>query len=588
MSSLIRWPGLLAFFIISILLTGIMLIFLDLWLKIAVTEGLEQAIGAEVNIASVSHNFSPLAISLKQLEMTDAEQPEFNQLQASSVQVQLRVAPLLLHKVIIETLTIDDLQFNQPRKSPGQVYRQPLTFTADSLEKLIPQTPQLPGVEDILAKSPLKTTQAINNTREAYARHNKVLTQQYRQLPDQSKLEDYQKELKRLTTTDYKDPLQLASATKQFNQLQRQLKQEQQKLADFKTSITRAKKELTLNLAALKAAPEQDYEQLKGLLAGDEAALHNITALIFGEQVAKWNNYLLSAYQILAPVLSKQQQKQAKTKLTPDRRIAFDDTAPLPDLLIKKAKVSLKWQDEVIDSFWQDITYEHDKIARPTRFTLESAKSPLWQSLQVEGDLWLTDNQIKARQNWDLRELKLTGLTLVAQEKLNSALKQGLLSSSGGISVKNNQLSGNANIELGKLTLSAWGKDTFTNTLASTLKQLKQLSITAELSGPVNTPKVDFSSDLDKQLTAAMLANLGPEQQAKQEELKQKLTARSQGPLTENQANMSQWLNWQQLGDNSQNQVQEMLSTQLKSAKGKNKLEKLFKGKFPAADLSIP
>ncbi|WDE03821.1 TIGR03545 family protein [Thalassomonas viridans] len=580
MASFIRWPGLIAFFVFTGGLTAIVLIFLDLWIKLAVIQGLEQTTGAEVNITGVSHTFSPLAISLKQVQITDAKQPEFNQVQAEQVQAQIDLAPLMRRKVIIETLTVNGLQFNQPRKSPGEVYRPPVIFSADSLSQLMPESPELPDIDNMLAKTPLKTTQAANEVRLAYTRHNDELTRQYQQLPNREKILDYQNRIKQITATDYKDPIQFASAKKEFDQLHRELKQDKGKLTAFKSKVSLAQKELTVKLTQLRKAPEQDYEQLQALVSGDATAIKNITGLVFGERVAKWSDYLLSTYQVLAPMLNKPRQEQKKTAFNQGKKIAFSDSSSLPDFLIKTANISLSWQDEVIDSHWQNITHQHDKIVQPTRFTVSAASSKLWQSLQLEGDFWLTENQVKASQNWDLQGVMLNGLALVEEEKLTGAIKQGLLSSSGAISINENQISGSADINLNELVVAARGGDSLTNTVAGTLNQLTRLSINTRVSGSFQEPKLHSSSDLDKQIANAVLANLGPERQAKLKELKQKLTARSQGPLADGQANISQWLGWSQLGDSSLEKIQEMLGTRLSSPKGKDKLKGLFKDKI--------
>ena len=57
MRNIIRWPGLIAFFVISGLIAAIVIIFLDIWIKLAAENGIAEATGAEVNIAEVSHTF---------------------------------------------------------------------------------------------------------------------------------------------------------------------------------------------------------------------------------------------------------------------------------------------------------------------------------------------------------------------------------------------------------------------------------------------------------------------------------------------------------------------------------------------------
>ena len=64
MQKLIRWPGLIAFFVITGLIAAIVILFLDFWIKLAAEKGLESSTGAEVNIAQVTHTFSPFGVTL--------------------------------------------------------------------------------------------------------------------------------------------------------------------------------------------------------------------------------------------------------------------------------------------------------------------------------------------------------------------------------------------------------------------------------------------------------------------------------------------------------------------------------------------
>ena len=106
MKNIIRWPGLITFFIISGLIAAIVIVFLDFWIKLAAENGIAQATGAEVNIAEVSHTFSPFGITLAQIQLTDPKQPSHNQVQASKIVARIDLAPLLLRKIIIDDLTI--------------------------------------------------------------------------------------------------------------------------------------------------------------------------------------------------------------------------------------------------------------------------------------------------------------------------------------------------------------------------------------------------------------------------------------------------------------------------------------------------
>jgi uncharacterized protein (TIGR03545 family) len=564
MKSIIRLPGLSAFFIIVGLLTAISILFMDYWIKLVAEKSLAETTGAEVNIASVTHTFSPFGITLNHIQLTDPQAPLANQLEAESISAKIDLAPLLLRKLIIDDLTISALQIGSLREAEGDVYREPKEEPSQAKD-IFADAKELASVDDILAKSPLKTTKAIEDTQAVYAKHSETLQQQYAALPEKDKLVDYQTRIKALTETDYKDPIKLVSAKKEFDTLKQEILKDKQLLNDFKQSIAEAKNELSPQLAALKAAPGQDYEQLKSLIAGDADAINDVTTLVFGEQVGQWSQYALAAFDIVGPMLNAQGQIEEEQLGYTGKWIGFDDTSSLPDLWIKKAQISLQWQQENIISDWQDITHQHDVLGRPTVFSVNSTSSSLWQSLLLNGNLWLSQSGTKANQNWALSGLKLSELDLVSQEKLTSQLDSGLLSSTGKAALNGEVASGFGSIDLKNLIIKAKGSNKMTNIVADTLNQLKSLTINTDIGGTIGNLDLSISSNLNTQIGGALLSNVGAKQQDKLDELNQKLNKKTENMLGDNNNQLSQWLDWEKLADGDLGSINTLLEAKLSS-----------------------
>jgi uncharacterized protein (TIGR03545 family) len=581
MKSIIRLPGLIAFFVIVGLMAATSIVFMDDWIKLVAEKSLSQTTGAEVNIASVEHTFSPFGITLNHIQLTDPKAPMTNQLEAVSVSAKIDLAPLLLRKLIINDLTISGVQLGSLRESQGDVYLKPLEELS-RVTDVFTDAKEMLSVDDILAKSPLKTTKAVESTQAVYAKHRESLQQQYAALPSKDKLANYQTQIKSLTETDYKDPIKLVAAKKEFDKLQEEILKDKKQFSDFKQSVSEAKNELSPQLLALKQAPEQDYEQLKSLLSGDADAINDVTALVFGEQVGEWTQYALAAFDIVGPMLNAQSKVEEEQLGYAGKWISFDDTSSLPDLWIKKAQISLQWQQENIISHWQDITHQHDVLGRPTVFSVNSIKSSLWQSFVLNGDLWLGQSGAKANQRWALSGLKLSNLDLISQEKLTSQLESGLLSSQGKASLDGETVSGNGSIDLNSLMLKATGSNKMTNIVADTLNQLKKLTINTDIAGTIDNLDLSFSSDLNKQIGAALLSNVSAEQQTKLNALKQKLNKKTEGMLGDNNRQLSQWLDWEKLADGDLGSINKLLEAKLSSVidQKKDELKKKLFNKF--------
>ena len=581
MKSVIRLPGLIAFFVIVGLIAAISILFMDYWIKLVVEKSLAQTTGAEVNIASVKHTFSPFGITLNHIQLTDPKAPHTNQLEAESMSAKIDLAPLLLRKLIIDELIISGVKLGSLRDSKGAVYREPAKVIKQVTD-VLSDAKEMLSVDEILARSALKTTKAIEATQAVYAKHSETLQQQYGALPKKDKLTDYQTRIKALTETDYQDPIKLTSAKKEFDKLKEEILKDKKRLSDFKQSVVQAKNELSPQLIILKAAPGQDYAQLKSLVAGDAQAINDVTTLVFGEQVGEWSQYALATFDIVGTILKTQEQVEEKQLGYAGKWISFDDTSSLPDLWIKKAQISLQWFHEEIMSDWQDITHQHDVLGRPTIFTVNSAKSSLWQSLILNGDLWLSKSGVKANQSWALSNLMLSELDLVSQEKLTSQLDSGLLSSKGSAVLDGEAISGNGSIDLNSLVIKAKGSDHITHIVADTLNQLKTLTINTDIGGTLGNLDLSFSSDLNKQIGIALLSNVVAEQQNKLDELKQKLNKKTETMLSDNNSRLAQWLDWEKLTDGNLGSINELLEAKLSSVidEKKDELKKKLFDKF--------
>ncbi|WP_158971924.1 TIGR03545 family protein [Paraglaciecola sp. L3A3] len=570
MKSIIRWPGLVAFVVIVGLIAAISILFLDFWIKIAAEKSFSELNGAEVNISQVEHKFSPFGITLHQVEFTDPKEPINNHFSAETISAKIDLAPLLLRKIIIDELTVNNSQFNTERASAGEVYLDTETADNESSTGFVDGI-KVPTVDEILAKSPLKTTKAVADSQAVIEKHSPLLKQQFAALPEKDKLAEYKQRVNALKEMDHKDPAQLLAAKEQFNQLKDDILKDKKALEDFKQALSEAKKELSPQLAKLKSAPAEDYQQLKSVAAGDLDAIDDVTSLVFGESVGKWSRYALTAFDLVGPMLASKGEQDKAEQVATGKWISFSDTSALPDFWIKKANISLQWQQEIIESHWSDITHQHDVLGRPTIFSVDSSASSLWQSLKLNGDLWLAESGAKAKQKWALSGLKLSDLDLVKQDKLSGHLNKGLLSSTGDLSLNGEMLAGSGLVDLQDLVIEAVGSNKLTTIVANTLNQLSQLKLNTDIGGTLGDMDLSFSSDLNQQLSSALVANVTPEQQAKLDDLKQKLNEKTSGLLGDNNAEMSQWLEWEKLADGDIDSLNTLLEAQLNNVIDKQK-----------------
>ena len=536
--------------VVLLLLVTSYFLFANTLIKSIAEKEMGKAHGAEVNIGDVDHSLFPATITLTDIQVTDPVTPSQNKVSIQSAFADVEIMPLLSKKLIANELVVDAVSFGQKRSEPGEVYRVP-----ESSGFGFPTSEDIPSVDELLANSPLKTTKAVQDAQAAYAKHEVQLKAQYEALPDKSRIDYYKAEVEKLKNTDFKDPQSIATAKAKFDELKKQIKDDKQKIDAFRQTASAAKDDLSAASAALKTAPQEDYQLLQGLVAGDQAALSQVTQAVFGEKAAQYTQYLTLAIQTLAPMLSGE---------TTDEPVEVD-TSGIPNVWIKKARASVAFNGESIASEWQNITDQHALINAATTFSVEAAKGALWDAFSTSGEFKIDELGVDASQQWSLNGVNLEELAVSQSERLSAQVVSALLNSSGSLSVTDNQLSGGGNVDLAKLAIAATGTDDFTSAIADALDDLSALGLNIGLSGDLQNPSFSVKSDLDRQLVGAITASLTGEQQGKLAELRNKLNAKAADQLGDTNAALAQTLDWQQLANGDSATLEGLLETQLNS-----------------------
>lgn len=82
---------------------------------------LTKANGAEVNLGGLELSATSGAVSASHIQVTDAKQPENNQVAIEKVAADASLYDLLLGKLVLENVEVSNVQFGQKRTAPGKV-----------------------------------------------------------------------------------------------------------------------------------------------------------------------------------------------------------------------------------------------------------------------------------------------------------------------------------------------------------------------------------------------------------------------------------------------------------------------------------
>jgi uncharacterized protein (TIGR03545 family) len=490
------------------------LLFANTLFKSLAQNALGDASGAEVNLESVDHSFFPFGLTLSRLQATDNVNPIRNKVEIALLKADVDFMPLLNKKLIVNELIVQDVEFDTKRASAGEVFVQP---DAQASNFAFPTLADLPSVDEVLAKSPLKTTAAVVEAQKVVEEYKQPIQDKYAALPSKDKLSAYKERLEALKETDYKNPVELAAAKKEFDEIKEAIKKDKDNISEFVDLAKEAKAASASSVSALKSAPQEDYALLKGLVAGDEGAIGQVTQHLFGEKAKMYTQGLLLAMDMLS----------GDSDETVVEKTAVDDG--LPNVWIKKAAINIKWQDEQIKTDWQNITDQHAIVGNPTTFLINSSKANNWNKIDLKGSFEIIQGKVNSVQNWDINGLVLDAVELVpaeSKQKLNALLESGILASKGGLNVVDGKISGSSVFDLSALKLKATGNNDLTSAIAEIISGLSELELVTDFSGKLTNPSIKVKSDLDKKMLQALSSGLTGNSSGKLGELKSKLNAK--------------------------------------------------------------
>jgi uncharacterized protein (TIGR03545 family) len=114
-----RWKFVIPVVILTILIVGFNILFLDAFIRKAIISAGEMAFGAKVDVASVKTKFSNMSVAIAGITVANRQEPMKNMFEAGSVSFSMRPLPLLSKKLIIEEMAVDGIAWGTARKVSG-------------------------------------------------------------------------------------------------------------------------------------------------------------------------------------------------------------------------------------------------------------------------------------------------------------------------------------------------------------------------------------------------------------------------------------------------------------------------------------
>jgi uncharacterized protein (TIGR03545 family) len=138
-----RWRGIVPLLLFLTLLGVLYWLFLDTLVRRSVERTGTAFVGARVELEEADVRLSEGVVMLRGLRVTNPRKPMTNLLEADQIVVNVRMAPLLEKKVIIDTVALRGLAFGTPRATSGAVERSagPAREAGDAVDRWLESLP---------------------------------------------------------------------------------------------------------------------------------------------------------------------------------------------------------------------------------------------------------------------------------------------------------------------------------------------------------------------------------------------------------------------------------------------------------------
>jgi uncharacterized protein (TIGR03545 family) len=378
--------------------------FFDMHLRHAMEFVGTHANGAEVDISDIDTSFWKASLSIKNIQVTDVDQPQKNKVQVGEIRWRMLWDALLRGKIAIADASILEIGIGTPRKKPGYVLPPPPpsseSLTETLREKALDQVQEkfdgnvLGDIAAVLGGAdPKEQLKALEANVKSTARIKELqteLTQKQTEwktrianLPQAKDLKDLQDRLKTVKLDHFSNPAELQTSLKELDTIFKD--------ADAKVKLVESTgKDLNGDISNyqtqikdLEAMVKKDIEDIEGHLKIPKLDVKNMAMSLFGPMFltkVKQAKFYMEKARTYMPPKKTAAEKAEYAPPKPHERIAgrnykFGRPHAYPLFWLKKAEISSNPKNSEfsgdVSGTLQDVTDDPPTLGLPTVATFK-------------------------------------------------------------------------------------------------------------------------------------------------------------------------------------------------------------------------
>lgn len=522
---IIRWWGLIAFLVLVVLLVLLLYIVAPLIIKNSIEELATEALGAQVDVASVDLSLFPAAVSINQIAATDPDQPMKNIVEAAQIKFAVDTEVLFWKKIIIDEMTFSGVKTGTARKTSGELLggRRTTQAVKQAVDFVLPEVSGK-DINTLVANADLITLKRANELKQQQA----SLEQQWKKDLDKnafdSRIDKIEAEFKRLSDRLKSNKLNLLADRKDWKDLKKSIDKERENIKSLSQKLQQDKQNISQALKEVKQGPKDDLQKIMqkfGLGNGIEGLIDKY----IDPQYTPWITKATELVKAVKPEEKATPEENSRETVQLGKKVYFKDKQIFPDLLVKKIIIDGSTQNWSLDGNGFNLGYLPWLIGKPAELDLKfDGKSKGSIAINAVSS-WSSANKMLTKVNSSVNQWPLQAYQLMQTSEGQWQITAGTLS--GTINGQLNLQTIDLNASFSVLSpqfdfpkqLTGWRQS-----LASAISKQKSIDLKIIASGSLTEPKIRFKSNLEDVFKAAISSEFKQQTAKLEDKVKQKIT----------------------------------------------------------------
>lgn len=504
-----RWSGLIGFVLFFSATIAIGMLFIDGWAKKGVEAAGYQINGAQVDVGRVNLTLSPLGFVFTDVAVADPDDPNQNSVSFGEIKLSANFQQLFLGNVRLNDVVVSNVETNTPRDRVARVKNSQGADAIDSgsasaeteASSASAIAQQFPEPDSLVDQHTAKTQAAIDNAEQSINQSQENVTEAMSQLPGEEDLASYKKRIADIKSTPLNSIDNAKKVQAELKQLSSELANDKLAIEALKANANAAVSSAKSSVAAITAAPGEDWQALKEEYPLNKESAVKVAQLLLGEEFFERIDQAKTWYERAKPWLARLKSDEPSDEVARLRgqTVRFDHPNPTAAFQLDRALLSF-----VSDGWpWaltvEDLTTHQGEFFVPTKLNLRRGEAGD-ERLLVSGLLDVVEDQ-----SVDTFTIQGNGIEFGAQ---NVSLAGSRIdwrperaNVAGQIVSTEGELSGSVVLKFPSNVFSASGEGQTTAFLGKALAEVESFSMKVTVSGTVKRPQFSVSSDLDNQLS---------------------------------------------------------------------------------------